>query len=290
MYLVKQMKIGQKEQQLFLDIHDLIFVDMAYLLNNVYIKDDGTSYHEVYVRNILRDLEKQEYIKIYNIVNDEHVRSYKRVFTLDRNGVEEVKALLGDSHWDNRWTERTPTYIYHALRGAHIKASFEAKKEENVAELLDYNSFVSERNSFFQYGKGKMDVIRPDGTLIFSTREADISKVVYVPYFIEVERSRQMRSVSCNKLKRFDAYAKEKAYKEHERLERDISGNVRVLFISEAEGEMNNLIKHTEGVPTTNLNAVLYTTYEQVITNPYGAIWRVKGKPDSLVCLTDKIK
>lgn len=289
MYLVKQMKIGQKEQQLFLDIHDLIFVDMAYLLNNVYIKDDGTSYHEVYVRNILRDLEKQEYIKIYNIVNDEHVRSYKRVFTLDRKGVEEVEALLGDSHWDNRWTERTPTYIYHALRASHIKAAFEAKRKENNSEKLDYTSFVSERNSFLQYGEGKKDVIRPDGTLIFSTREEDISKIIHVPYFIEVERSRQMRSVSCNKLRRFDAYAREKAYKQHERLEHDIAGGVRVLFISEAEGEMNNLIKHTEGVATTHLNAVLYTTYEQVTTNPYGAIWRVKDKPDSLVSLTDKI-
>lgn len=286
--MVKQnIKIGEKEQQLFLDIHDLIFVDMDYLLNNIYVKDDGISYHPVYVRNILRDLEKQEYIKVFNILNDEYVRSYKRVFTLDHRGVEEVDALLGATHWDNRWTDRTPTYIYHALRTAHIKSAFESKRDENKRDF-NYTSFVSERNSFFQYDNAdKKAVIRPDGTLIFAT---EINNETYnFPYFVEVERSRQMRSVSCNKLIRFNIYAKEQSYKEHTRLEHDIAGSVRVLFVSEGEGEMNNLIKHTKGVPTMNLNAVLYTTYEQVINNPYGAIWRVKDKPDLLVSLTDKI-
>lgn len=284
----KNFKIGEKEQQLFLDIHDLIFVDMAYLLNNVYVKEDGTSYHEVYVRNIVRDLEKQEYIKIYNILNDEHVRSYKRVFTLDRKGVEEVEALLGDSHWDNRWTDRTPTFIYHALKAAHIKAAFEMKKEQNTSKMLNYRTFVSERNSFFQYGEGKKDVIRPDGTLLFS---GEFKGAIYnYAYFVEVERSRQMRSVSQNKLVRFNSYVKSEAFKKHTRLECDIESRIRILFVSEGEGEMHNLIRHTESVPTPDLDGVFYTTYEQVTTNPYGEIWRVKNKPDLLISLTDKIQ
>lgn len=36
-------------------------------------------------------------------------------------------------------------------------------------------------------------------------------------------------------------------------------------------------MEHTKDIDTSHIQAVLYTTYEEVISNPYGEIWVFKN-------------
>lgn len=273
-------KIGAKEQKLFDHIHDMIFVDIDYCMENIYLKADGSPQSYSWVRRALRNFANAGYLKYFTIVDEEQAaNSNKRVYTLDTKGVQEVQEIIGTKQWDMRWTDRTPTYIYHCLRGCAIRAAYEKPvNRKRNDKVIRYYGWVSERQSYFQYGPNKTEAIRPDATMLFEREVND--HLLYIPYFVEIERSRQSAMVSQNKLRRFEAYSEQKAYERHEGLEVPIRIPPRILFISNTDNEMNRLMAHTSEIATPHVQAVLYTTYDRLLQDPYGSIWKAKDASD----------
>ena len=124
--------IGTKEEDLFIAIHDLVFVDYDYLQKYVFIHEDGSSFHKNTIMNHLRALEREGYIKSSPIAKASVRGADRLVYTLDTKGIQEVKELLGEVDWDTRWTQRTPTYIYHSLQIAHVLTTYKKEKQNGV--------------------------------------------------------------------------------------------------------------------------------------------------------------
>lgn len=266
-------KITKKEEDLFLRLYDLLFLDREYIRNYLYVKPDGSLYSEFLIKRNTQVLEKEGYIKSVSILKDT-VGGERKAYTLDKKGVEEVEVLIGDKvEWDTRWTDRTPSYIYHSLRVAYVQGAM----EKGFTEFFEYVEFISEKRSYFRYGELKDAVIRPDGALIFK-REFN-GQDYYFLYFIEMERSRQRRDVTLKKLQRYNAYCKKKAHGEHAAIEYPIA-YVGILFICNTNGERDNLYKSINKVPTPSIGGIYIGTYEDVIQNPFGDIWRGKDSAD----------
>jgi hypothetical protein len=290
-------KIGQREEKLFVAIHDLVFVDGAYLEKYIFFKSDGTPSSKPYISKQMKMLENEGYIKSFPLAKELDYGRNQLIYTLDTKGVQEVNEIIGEADWDARWTQRTPTYVYHSLRLAHLQAVYAA---EEGNENIQYHEFFSERRAFRNYGEVITDrtgkerqpvhtTIRPDGALIM---KRTINGVDYfLLYFIEMERSRQRAEVSMEKLKRYNAYCAKRAYKNDPTWGVEISA-VRVLFISDKPNERERLMNHTKTVDTRDINAVLYGVYDEILSDPYGDNWKAKGSVnlDNLYSLEKKIE
>ena len=229
--------IGTKEEDLFIAIHDLVFVDYDYLQKYVFIHEDGSSFHKNTIMNHLRALEREGYIKSSPIAKASVRGADRLVYTLDTKGIQEVKELLGEVDWDTRWTQRTPTYIYHSLQIAHVLTTYK-KEKQNGVEFLEY---FSERRAFRNYGEAKVDkdgkkrqpantVIRPDGAFIL--KRVVNGKPFHFLYFVEMERSRQRIENTLDKIYRYNQYVLKKAYVNDLRFGVPID-MIRILFISQ---------------------------------------------------------
>lgn len=290
-------KIGVREESAFVAMHDLVFVDVSYLEKYIFLKEDGTPFGKPYISKHMRLLETEGYVRSFPLAKELEQGRNKLVYTLDTKGVQEVKEILGEADWDARWANRTPTYIYHSLRLAHLQSVYAA---EGGSENITYHEYFSERRAFRNYGQTIKDtrgkerypahtVIRPDGAFIMKRTINEID--YFLLYFVEMERSRQRAEVSMEKLKRYNAYCAKKAYKNDLTWGVEISA-VRILFLSDKPTERKQLIHHTKNVDTRSINAVLYGVYDEVLANPYGANWRAKGSsnPDHSYTMDKKIE
>lgn len=278
-------KIGTREEDLIVAIHDHVFVDREFMRKNIFTRKDGSQYSEVTIGKTLKGLEEDGYIKHFPLLKENKAGNAIRVYTLDENGVKEARQILGDTDWDSRWSQRTPTYIYHCLRMAHLQAVYASHKGNDSIKYFD---FFSERRAFRNYGELKISrdgkerkpsntIIRPDGAFIMERPTSNGS--AYILYFIEMERSRQRPGVSMDKLRRYNEYCRKKSYKSDPAWGVDIAG-VRILFVSDKSNERDRLIQHTKTVDTSSTLGVLYGSYEDVITNPYGQIFKGKTSVD----------
>lgn len=290
-------KIGEREEKLFVAMHDLVFIDGEFLKKYIFLKEDGSSSSKSYIYKHMKMLEKEGYIKTFPLAKEHDYGRNQLVYTLDTNGVMEVKEIIGKADWDARWTSRTPTYVYHSLRLAHLQAVYSSKGGNGN---IEYYEFFSERRAFRNYGQPVKDstgkkrypahtVIRPDGAFIMKRTINDVD--YYLLYFVEIERSRQRAEVSIEKLQRYNEYCAKKAYKTDPLWGVNISA-VRVLFVSDKPNEMKRLISHTKKVDTREINAVLYGVYNELCEDPYGDKWLAKGSdnPDHLYSLEKKIE
>ena len=87
--------IGTKEEDLFIAIHDLVFVDYDYLHKYVFIHEDGSPFHKNTIMNHLRALEREGYIKSFPIAKANVRGADRLVYTLDTKGIQEARELLG---------------------------------------------------------------------------------------------------------------------------------------------------------------------------------------------------
>lgn len=255
--------LGEKEHELLVTLYDMLFADIDFVSTYVYPDLAVPSVHRR-----IRKMEEAGYIKSFSTPKADGERIVK-VITLDRMGVEEVEALTGEIRWDTRWTKRTPSFIHHLLQMTKMRGAFQQQ------ELPDFQlrHWISERSSYYQYGQRKEEVIVPDGTAVF--RRIMNDKAGDFAYFWEMERSRQRITVSQNKLRRYNEYLGRDAISKHPIfLEKPVV--TRVCFISATENEKLRLIEHTKNVDISNIQAVLYTTYEEIISDPYGEIWVFK--------------
>ncbi|MFC9599740.1 replication-relaxation family protein [Peribacillus butanolivorans] len=290
-------KIGEREESIFVSMHDLIFVDVSYLEKYIFLKEDGTSSSKPYISKHMKMLEREGYVKSFPLAKEGEYGRNQLVYTLDTKGVQEVKEILGEAEWDARWSNRTPTYIYHSLRLSHLQAVYEAKGGN---QNITYYEYFSERRAYRNYGQPIKDntgkerypaytVIRPDGAFIMKRTINNID--YYLLYFVEMERSRQRAEVSMEKLKRYNAYCAKNTYKNDPTWGVEIAA-VRVLFVSDKPTERKRLIQHTKTVDTKEINAVLYGVYEELLIDPYGAHWMAKDSenPDTPYSLEKKIE
>lgn len=256
--------IGERERKMFLLLFDMVFLDIDFLHRVVYEDMLKTSvYHKI------RKLKNEGYLKTFSTLRLDG-KGLIKIVTLDRLGVEEVEGLTGKNNWDSRWTKRVPAFIHHSLQLAEIRSSFEKEKKEDFI----LQEWLSERESFFSYGEGKNDVIRPDGTLVFERRVK--GQAGLFAYFMEFERSRKHKHVNRDKLLRYNEYLRRGGPKRHPIF--DVPPVVtRVCFVAITEEEMLDLMEDVKNVSTDHIQAVIFSTYSEVLENPYGEIWRLKG-------------
>lgn len=259
-------QIQESEENLFVDLYDMVFLDLKYVQKVIY-----PNVHRKTMLIRIRKLEDAGYIQAHRVL----AGSTRKVLSLAEGGVQEVRDLLGEARWDSRWVKRSSSFIYHALHVAQIRAAYQVNETGNPA--ISYQEWVSERRSYYQYGGRESEVIVPDGTLILE-RTLEERPPAYFGYFIEMERSRQRAQVSINKLRRYAEYCAREGFKK-QAFDHPLA-LVRVLFISATENEMRKLMEHTKDVDTQAIQAVLYTTFDEVTEDPYGEIWRAKGSRD----------
>lgn len=293
-------RIGDLEEQLFVTLHDLVFVDVEYIEKYIYVHENGKTYTRGWISRQMRALEDEGYIKSFPVAKASVRGADRLVYTLDTKGIQEVKEILGEADWDSRWTQRTPTYIFHSLRMSHIQAAFGSKKDE----LFTFKEYFSERRSFRNYGEKTKDkegkerqspttVIRPDGAFVLE-RMVNGQKAQFL-FFVELERSRQRINVTLNKIRRYNEYVRKKAF------ENDIEFGdsikiVRVLFVSNNDTERNQLLENAKKADSREIEkiggALLFSTYDDVIADPYGVIWKAKNatEPNKLYSLYNRIE
>ncbi|MGN7170608.1 replication-relaxation family protein [Paenibacillus cellulositrophicus] len=259
-------KIQESEESLFIDLYDMIFLDLDYIHKVNYPDIKKTT---MLIR--IRKLEDLGYIQAHRAL----AGTTKKVLSLAEVGVQEVRDLLGEAKWDSRWVKRSSSFIYHSLHVASVRAAFQMTETGHAA--ISYKEWVSERRSYYQYGSSPNEIIVPDGTLVLE-RELEDRPPAYFGYFIEMERSRQRAQVSQNKLRRYAEYCARDGFKKQS-FDHPLS-LVRVLWVSATENEVLRLMEHTKKIDTKAIQAVLYTTLDEVNENPYGEIWRAKGSSD----------
>ena len=280
----KEVHLTPRDKQFFLDLYDLVFLDMDYLQKVIY----QTSTPAIYRR--MAKLEKSGYITSFKlaIVDNKHGGSKhggsKNVYTLDRNGYEEVREYLGEAYWDPKWTKRTPTHIYHCLEMADVYGSFKLSENEN----LDVYDWLNERRGQHRWADGRDGQIKPDAMLILKAKRYD----VYAGIMMELERSKQRKEVNIRKLERYNRYCELKCYENQDSIDVKLDDPPRIIFISALETEMLNLMDHTKDVDTSSTKGVLYTTFEKIKTDPYGKIYLAKKSkdPERLYSITERVE
>jgi DNA-binding PadR family transcriptional regulator len=282
-------RIGDIEERLFVSLHDLVFIDVEYLEKYIFVHPDGKTYSKAWISRQMNALEEEGYIKSFPVAKANTRGNDRLVYTLDTKGVHEVKEILGEADWDARWTQRTPTYVYHSLRLSHLQAAYDSREDD----LFVFKEFFSERRAFRNYGEVTKDqqgkdrqssttVIRPDGAFVLERTVNE--QQVQILFFVELERSRQRISVTLNKVRRYNEYVRKRAF------ENDIEFGdsikiVRVLFVSNNDTERNKLMENAKKADSREIEkiggALLFATYDDVISDPYGSIWKAAHSSDS---------
>ncbi|MCM3089159.1 replication-relaxation family protein [Bhargavaea ginsengi] len=293
-------RIGEREEELFVSLHDLVFADVEYLEKYIYLHPDGRPYTRAWISRQTRALEQEGYIKSFPVAKASAKGNDRLVYTLDTKGVQEVKEILGGADWDTRWTVRTPTYVFHSLRMSHIQAAYASRKDD----IFSFKEFFAERRAFRNYGEVSKDskgrerkssttVIRPDGAFTL-VREVEGRKVP-VLFFVELERSRQRIEVTLNKVRRYNEYVRKGAY-QHDAVFGDDVKIVRILFVSSNENERDQLMENAKKADHRELvkigGALLFATYDDVLADPYGTIWKAahSSDPDRFYSLYQRIE
>ena len=271
---------------MFQTIYDLVFVDIEFLKNVIFRKQNGELPKRQYVQKRMRDLEAHGFVCSHRLPITERnipMGRTKKVYTLDSKGIDEVRACLGEHvKWDKRWTDRTPSHINHALEMNKVYSAFKTSENKDF-KLYDW---LNETRAQHRYADGLDGQIKPDSFLIFEAANGAHGGVI-----VELERSKQRQIVSVKKLERYNRYCELGEYAKHEEIEVKIAPP-RIVFVSTKENEMRNLMRHTEEVNTNKTAGVLYTTLEKLIANPYGRIFHAKGSSnsDELYGLFDNIR
>src|SRR3954465_8137149 len=146
MNLPKGYLLTPREYDLFENLYDLTFLDMDFLKRVIYLSEDGNQITDPAIYRRTSMLEKNGFISSFRLPIIDKANPAgrgKKVFVLDSKGIEEVRELLGDVRWDNRWTDRPPLHVYHALEATSIKASFVTSESPHVK----VHEWISERRS-----------------------------------------------------------------------------------------------------------------------------------------------
>ncbi|PEY19922.1 hypothetical protein CN331_11440 [Bacillus cereus] len=266
------MLLLEEDQNLLMDIHNHIYVDMEYITEKVYPNHKKKS---VYYR--LNRLVQEKYLKNELLpipVSRNQVRKSGRpqnVYTLAAKGVETVCGLRGSVHWKSSWSQRSASFVYHSLMLAKIECAMTliSKREER----LELKEWINEPRATFQYAKGKNRIIRPDGVAVIGLKEA-IDKNIGV--FMEMERSYGSKEVLEKKIIRYNDFMTQEGKKADYRTHAGMGYEIpiwRLVFVAGSESREKELIRYLKGVSSPEI-PVYITLFQDILQDPFGNIYR----------------
>ncbi|MGA4466541.1 replication-relaxation family protein [Bacillus bombysepticus] len=284
---------SEEDFQLFVAIHRHIYVDFEYALNMCY---SGFAKATVYQR--LQRLEKNGYIKKAMVapasVRGERNKSGKpfNVYTLDKYGVEMAKELIGEVHWNTKWSKRVPTFVYHSLMLGHIECSMVL--ESKTEEKYDFKEWINEPRATYRYTKSSKDILRPDGIAIVGPKTNDM---VRAGLMLEMERSYASKDVLLKKVLRYNDFFQRgeemlKAYDIHVGFDYPINF-WKLVFVARDETRKKELLRHLKDAAQPPLYEVeqngkivykqrydIYiTTYQEMKETPFRKIYVDLNEP-----------
>ncbi|WP_176546458.1 replication-relaxation family protein [Priestia megaterium] len=295
----KSILLQRRDQLFLLDLYDLQFLDVEYLEKHIY---KGNSKPYIYRR--VKGLEEEGYIQSFRVpILHLNNGQSKNVFALGKKGAKEVQSLRGELDWRYDVVTRTPSHVHHQLLLSHVRGSYEEERqivegEEQSPkdEKFEMVQYLNEKYGYFKYDPkddpdklgDKPFTIRPDGVLVLKNKE----KGIYIPFFLELERSYQTKQTTIQKLERYNLYCQYHLFKEKHRGYDYPVTIPRILFISCNEKGTDRLLEHSKGIDTSATAGVLYGDFEDIISNPYGKIFFGKDSndPKQLYSLVDKIE
>lgn len=288
----KPILFQQRDQLFLLDLHDHQFLDVDYLEKHIY-----KGYSKPYIYRRCQSLQDEGYIQIFRIpVVGTNKGQSKNVYCLDRRGANEVKSLLGEEvGWRYDLVNRTPTTINHQLELGLVRGAFQDDRELSPGERILVNEnyemvqYLNEKNGYHKHEADATSlIIRPDGTLVLENKASGR----YAAFFLELERSYQLKKTTMEKLERYNQYCKLQLFKEEHKSFNYPVGTPRILFIAKDIKGIKRLIEHSQGVDVSSTNGVMYTTFDQITTDPYGRIFYALGStdPEKLYSLVSRIE
>lgn len=279
--MMAHLMLSEEDQKLLIDLHTHVYLDLEYIESKCY---PGHRKNSVYYR--LRRLEEGEYIKhehlpIPSIRNQ--VRKSGRpqnVYTLTKYGVEMVRELRGEVHWNPRWSERVATFVYHSLMLAHLECSMTLQSEKE--EVLELKEWINEPRATFRYTKSSVDVIRPDGIAVIGVKDKIDANV---GLFLEMERTFGTKDVLLKKIVRYNNFLQSEENIEKYDQNVGFSYPIRVwrlVFVARDAAREKELLRHLKGVESPEL-PVYVATFEDYIKEPFGPIYRNLENPKEKV-------
>ncbi|WP_242281128.1 replication-relaxation family protein [Bacillus cereus group sp. BfR-BA-01347] len=284
---------SEEDFKLFVDIHRHIYVDFEYIWKMCY-----SGFAKVTVYQRLKRLEDNGYIKRSMIVpaTVKNVETKSRrpfgVYTLDKYGVEMAEELIGEVHWNSKWSKRVPTFVYHSLMLGHIECSMALASKTD--ERYDYKEWINEARATYRYTKSPKDILRPDGIAIVGPKTNDM---VRAGLMLEMERSYASKDVVLKKVLRYNDFFQRgeemlKAYDVHVGFDYPVNF-WKLIFIARDESRKKELLRHLKDAAQPPLYEVeqngqmvkkqrydIYiTTYHEMKEAPFGKIYADLNDP-----------
>lgn len=280
---MSSMLLLPEDQNLLIDIHNHIYVDMDYITEKVYPNHKKKSVYYRLNRLVQENYLKNELLPIP--VPRSQVRKSGRpqnVYTLANKGVETVRGLRGEVHWKSSWSQRSATFVYHSLMLARIESAMTLASEQE--ERLELKEWINEPRATFQYAKGKNRVIRPDGIAVIGLKEA-MDKNIGV--FMEMERSYGSKEVLEKKILRYNDFMQREEKQKEYRIHAGMAYEVpiwRLVFVAGSESREKELIRYLKKVNSSEI-PVYITLFQDILQDPFGNIYRNIRNPDKKVRL-----
>ncbi|WIY59034.1 replication-relaxation family protein [Bacillus arachidis] len=280
---MSSMLLLPEDQNLLIDIHNHIYVDMDYITEKVYPNHKKKSVYYRLNRLVQENYLKNELLPIP--VPRSQVRKSGRpqnVYTLANKGVEIVRGLRGEVHWKSSWSQRSATFVYHSLMLARIESAMTLASEQE--ERLELKEWINEPRATFQYAKGKNRVIRPDGIAVIGLKEA-MDKNIGV--FMEMERSYGSKEVLEKKILRYNDFMQREEKQKEYRIHAGMAYEVpiwRLVFVAGSESREKELIRYLKEVNSSEI-PVYITLFQDILQDPFGNIYRNIRNSDKKVRL-----
>jgi len=272
--------LSTQDEQLLIDLHTHIYLDFDYINAHIY-----PDYHDQSTYNRLQKFAKNGYIRSEFIpIPRKSTDRAGKVFTLDKFGVEVTEELLGEVHWKKQWTDRVPAFAYHSIMLAYIAKEMQrTSDDENLP--IEMKEWVNEARAFYQYTSARSDMLRPDAVSVVGKKQHDDHNF---GLFLELERSHSKRQTVIKKVRRYNDFMKqgEKAFRGYDEkvlFEHPIS-SWKLIFIAMDNTRLKRIMRYLQQEKFEHIEIVV-TTYDDILNEPFGRIYRSPDDPDTLVTL-----
>lgn len=181
----------EEDINLLIKLHDFTFLDSNTIARYVLKRRLNNTHRR------LATLREAGYIQSFDGFL-ELVRRPIQIFTLTRLGSQVVEEFQGYSDFVN--IRKLPVTYTHTIEVAKTVLAFE-ETGEKLGMIV--KEFIPEKRAFFQYGSSKKHVLRPDGVMIIGHKDnSDLDMGI----FIELEKTRNKRSVMKEKMLRYGEF------------------------------------------------------------------------------------
>lgn len=272
--------LSEQDEQFLIDLHTHIYLDYDYIKHHIY-----PDYHDQSTYKRLQKFEKNGYVKsdFIPIPRRKSNRAGK-IYTLDKFGVEITEELLGEVHWKKQWTDRVPAFAYHSIMLAYIAKEMQ-RISDDESMPIEMKEWVNEARAFYQYTSARSDMLRPDAVSVVGKKENDHNNF---GLFLELERSHSKRQTVIKKVRRYNDFMKQgdkalRGYDDKVLFENPVS-SWKLIFIAMDETRVKRIMRYLQQEKMEYIQLVV-TTYDDILKDPFGRIYRTPEDPDTLITL-----